>query len=369
MPRSKTPRTALLSVLVLGLSLGFFPAEALAKGPARKGAPGKTASTTAPERKPAREPLGRSTGSPTEGHLVDGVRLEEGAALRIAPVYVGGNVRYGTRYLVHMIDRASKRVRHQFPDAVLSVGHLSRQGGGELDHHASHESGRDADLGFYVSGTAGKPLYAPHFVAFTGDGKAKQWPGAHFDDQKNWALVEALLTDPEAHVTHIFVAQPLRERLLAYAQRMGVRENVRVRASETLAQPKGALPHDDHFHVRIACPKTSEGCVENPARKVAHAAHGAKGHGATARAGHGAHPAGHGAPAHGGPAHHGAAGHDAPKPSAPAPKPAPVQEREKAEKTEKKPASDHADVPKLGPFVPGLDSVVIPSPIDDVDGN
>ena len=59
-----------------------------------------------------------------------------------------------------------------------------------------------------------------------------------------------------------FRPQPLRERLLAYAQRTGVRDNIRVRASETLAQPNGALPHDDHFHVRIACPNHVEGCIE-----------------------------------------------------------------------------------------------------------
>ena len=35
-----------------------------------------------------------------------------------------------------MIERAARSVRKQFPDAVLSVGHLSRQGGGDLDRHA-----------------------------------------------------------------------------------------------------------------------------------------------------------------------------------------------------------------------------------------
>jgi hypothetical protein len=31
-----------------------------------------------------------------------------------------------------------------------------------------------------------------------------------------------------------------------------------------MQQPHGALPHDDHFHVRIACPGHMTGCVENP---------------------------------------------------------------------------------------------------------
>jgi hypothetical protein len=35
-------------------------------------------------------------------------------------------------------------------------------------------------------------------------------------------------------------------------------------AAEVLQQPRVALPHDDHFHVRIGCPSGMSGCVENP---------------------------------------------------------------------------------------------------------
>jgi penicillin-insensitive murein endopeptidase len=300
-------------------------------------------------------------GSPTEGKLVDGVRLEEGPAIRVVPVYAGGDVRYGTRHLVHLLERAAARVRQKFPDSVLSVGHLSKRGGGELDHHASHESGRDADVGFYVSGAGGKALYAPHFVAFTGDAHAKTWPGARFDDAKNWAFVEALLTDPEAHVTHVFVAQPLKDRLMAYATKMQVREALRTRAAEALMQPKGALPHDDHFHVRISCPRTRQGeaCIENPERKVARSA---RGHGRTASRGHGQTGAS-ARPAPPAPSH-------TTKPAAPAKPVEPAREQAKSEPrhAKKAPPEEPRDVPKLGPVVPGLDSVVIPAPMDDVDG-
>ncbi len=65
-------------------------------------------------------------------------------------------------------------------------------------------------------------------------------------------------------MTHIFVAAPLRARLLSFAERTGAPPNVRVRAAELMQQPRGALPHDDHFHVRIGCPPHMTGCVENP---------------------------------------------------------------------------------------------------------
>ncbi|HEX3344480.1 MAG TPA: penicillin-insensitive murein endopeptidase [Polyangiaceae bacterium] len=240
-------------------STGAFPGGATHRPTARVASLG-----------PAAMRFGRSVGSPTEGHLLGGAHLEETPYLRIEPSDTAGDVRWGLEPLVTMIDRAARQVRRQFPDAIMSVGHLSREGGGEIDSHRSHESGRDADIGFFVRSASGRQLLPRHFVQFRGDGTAASWPGAYFDDAKNWLLVQALVSDPEAHVTHLFVAAPLRARLLAYAERMGAPANVRMRAAEVLQQPHGSLPHDDHFHVRIGCPSRMSACVENPAARARH---------------------------------------------------------------------------------------------------
>jgi penicillin-insensitive murein endopeptidase len=253
-----------------------------------------------------------------------------------------------------MIDRSARAVRKQYPDAVLSVGHLSKNGGGEVDRHASHESGRDADIGFYVRNAQGKTIYADHMVAFTADGTAPTWPGAHFDDAKNWALVSAMVTDPATRITHLFVATPIRERLLAYAAKIGAPMAIRVKASEVLAQPRGSLPHDDHFHVRIACPTGMDKCIEQPLAKkkrpnestmIASAktsssrgrAHSSNGTGRTSS--HAAPPA--------------PAVRAKPAPTAPAAPPAP--ERETTAKSDA--------IPNLGEDIPGLDSAVISAPL------
>jgi penicillin-insensitive murein endopeptidase len=263
--------------------------------------------------------------------------VEETNYLRVVPVYAGGDARWGLEPLVTMIDRAARQVRRQFPDAITSVGHLSREGGGEIDRHRSHESGRDADIGFFVRGANGRQLLSRQFVAFRGDGTAASWPGAYFDDAKNWLLVSALVSDPEAHVTHLFVAGPLRARLLAYAERTGAPANVRMRAAEVLQQPHGALPHDDHFHVRIGCPSHMSACVENPAMRshhpsatvVAHGRRGAPSHGLVTPA-----PTGHNPT------------------SAPLPFPSP-------------PAEPRQEEPDAEPDAP---PAVMSVPIDDVDG-
>lgn len=209
--------------------------------------------------------FGRSIGSPTEGRLVGGMHLDETVYLRVMPADAAGDVRWGLEPLVEMIDRAARTVRHLFPGTITSVGHLSREGGGDLDQHRSHESGRDADIGFFVRSATGRQLLSSRFVAFRADGSAAGWPGAYFDDAKNWAFAAAMVSDPEAHVTHLFISSPLRARLLAYAERNGVDAGFRARVAEVLQQPHAALPHDDHFHVRIACPTGMSGCIENPA--------------------------------------------------------------------------------------------------------
>jgi penicillin-insensitive murein endopeptidase len=212
---------------------------------------------------------GKSVGSPNEGHLVGGTHLEETPYLRIVPDWAKGDVRWGLEPLVQMLDRAARAVRRQFPDAVTSVGHLSRAGGGDIGRHHSHESGRDADVGFFIKSHANRPVLADHFVAFRGDGTSPHFAGASFDDVRNWTFVHALLTDPGAHVTHIFVAAPLRARLLAVAERMSAKKDVLDRAREVMVQPRGAMPHDDHFHVRIGCPAHMSECIENPTLHVA----------------------------------------------------------------------------------------------------
>lgn len=244
------PLATLLAAALLTASFGAWP------GPPQK-RPNAASSTT-----PASVRFGRSVGSPSDGRLEGGMRLEEKPYLRICPAYAKSDVRWGLQPLVGMVDRAAQRVNRQFPGSVLNVGHLSRPGGGTVDRHLSHTNGRDVDIGFYVRNANNKPILTDRFVSFRADGTAPTWPGAHFDDARNWALVSALVTDPQAQVRNIFIANALRARLLAFAERVGAPIGVRLRAAEVMVQPRHAQPHDDHIHVRIACPEGMSSCVE-----------------------------------------------------------------------------------------------------------
>ena len=87
---------------------------------------------------------------------------------------------------------------------------------------------------------------------------------------RNWALVEALLEDKDARVKYLFVCNAVRSRLLAYAAKKKVPKELLARATAAMMNVRDADAHDDHIHVRIACPETmQQACVEEPSARAA----------------------------------------------------------------------------------------------------
>jgi penicillin-insensitive murein endopeptidase len=233
--------------------------------PSARASRGSTGAAPKLEKPPAAKPeKADSIGSPNEGHLEGGVHLDVSKPyFRVVPMYTSGDVRWGLPTMMSLIDRAARAVNKRYPGSALDVGDISQKGGGDVLRHHSHESGRDADLGFYAVDAKGKQVHHHGFIKFDAGLDSVAVPGAHFDLPRNWLLVEQMLTDPIARVSHIFIAEPLRQKLLAYARTRGVSRALLDRAQIVLMQPTASLPHDDHFHVRISCPATMRGtCIE-----------------------------------------------------------------------------------------------------------
>jgi penicillin-insensitive murein DD-endopeptidase len=198
-----------------------------------------------------------SVGLPTDGWQIRAKKLKPSGDLWIQDKSVPYS--YGHPALVLMLYRTAKQIARQSPGSVLLVGDLSREFGGPLAGHKSHQSGRDADVGFFVTDHRGKPLNSRRLLRFDKDGRARDGSGVHFDDYRNWLLVQLWLKDSRADLEHVFVASHLRRRLLDFARaRPAFRAHV-AGASQFLRQPTNGLPHDDHFHIRIACPERQLG--------------------------------------------------------------------------------------------------------------
>ncbi len=197
-----------------------------------------------------------SVGSPSFGFLIRPTTIPaRGAGYELFRTRSRGGEVWGTDHLVTVVRDAARYVlRHAPPGAPLRVGDLSALRGGHIDRHASHRNGRDVDLLFFARDERDASVPTPAFIHYGPNGQARDpMQTLHFDVERNWLLVEALARDTDAGVIRIFVSAPLRALLLAWARAHGRDGDAIARAEHLLSQPGDSAPHDDHFHVRVAC--------------------------------------------------------------------------------------------------------------------
>lgn len=185
---------------------------------------------------------------------------------------------HGTEEIVGFVARAARAVERANPGGVAAVGDLSRRGGGASAEHRSHQNGRDVDVFYYAVDREGRPMRpGDAMLRFNAEGRATRWspargekaparpvPALRFDARRNWALVRALLTDPDVEVEWIFVQRDLAALLMSEAMKSGEDPAVLSRAAFLLHQPSDAEAHDDHMHVRVYCDPgdRARGCVD-----------------------------------------------------------------------------------------------------------
>lgn len=212
-----------------------------------------------------------SYGPSNQGKLVNPTRLpDRGEGYRTPARWATRGLRYGTDELVDLIIHAGRQMRADSPDAMLGVADLSPRRGGPSAWHRSHQTGRDADLLFFAVDANGAPVELDTMLSFDADGSAVLAPGMpqerviHFDVARNWLLVRALIDNPVAPVQFLFIADPLKQKLIDHARAMGEPDALIQRASFLLHQPSDSLPHDDHLHLRIFCAPSdrSAGCLD-----------------------------------------------------------------------------------------------------------
>jgi murein endopeptidase len=195
-------------------------------------------------------PKSGSVGRPNDGALYDGVPLlSSGDLVVLTPDHA-----WGTRELVDLIEAVAREMRLAYPDtAPLVVGDLSLERGGRLGSHLSHQSGRDADLGFYYLDNQPHRRFA--------DGAAGE-----IDSLKTWYLIEMilekgkaqyLLLDHEVQRTiyeEVSIVVPEQRLLTVFQYPRGRRARVGV--------VRHAPRHRDHLHLRIHCPRDDAYCID-----------------------------------------------------------------------------------------------------------
>ena len=204
-----------------------------------------------------------AVGTVTHGYLVDGAVLPlRGPHHQVLAEQSRRRTNYGADEMITLITTAAAAVAREFSGAMLDVGNIAKGGGGDIPWSVSHNTGLDADLSFYLRDGTGGPVHPPTLVHLDAAGRCVELPDCALDVPRTWALVAALVRHERVALQWLFVAAPIKERLLAHAREIGAPRDVVAAAAAVLHQPRGALAHDDHIHVRLYCPTDDllDGC-------------------------------------------------------------------------------------------------------------
>ncbi|MSP92930.1 MAG: hypothetical protein EXR79_14195, partial [Myxococcales bacterium] len=156
---------------------------------------------------------------------------------------------WGKPLLVDALRLAAEAVQRSAPlGTTLVMGDLSKQGGGCLPPHRSHRGGLDADIGLYFRG-----------------GHQRTWLGQAtpdtLDADRTWLLLRVLLAT--GRLQYAFIDHGLQPALHEAALRAGESPDTLqaiIQWPRPIGEHGGAIVrhlggHDDHLHVRLACPE------------------------------------------------------------------------------------------------------------------
>jgi penicillin-insensitive murein endopeptidase len=152
---------------------------------------------------------------------------------------------YGHPQLIEVVQRLGGFVNAESL-GELRVGDLGQPRGGPAPSgHASHQSGLDADLGYALGARAPGDYWVPMI-----DRKAMKVLPAFGEAQLR--LVREAAMDPR--VDRLFVNPVLKQALCERAPKDPA-------ARAWLRRVRPWWGHDEHFHIRLACPTDSPRCA------------------------------------------------------------------------------------------------------------
>jgi murein endopeptidase len=182
--------------------------------------------------------LGRANG----GALMNGERLPEDSRWEL----MDPGHAYGTQETIGYLNTAIAKLFSEYSDTPpVFIGDISGQRGGPLRPHKSHQSGQDADVGYFYTTT-------------------HRWyqraSAQNLDRTRTWALVRALIT--ETDVRTLFIDHNVQALLLEHALSLGEDpewlESVFHGANGAGPLIRHAPGHATHLHVRFYNPIAEE---------------------------------------------------------------------------------------------------------------
>lgn len=159
---------------------------------------------------------------------------------------------WGHPNLINYLKKSSKEVLRKTGRQLLigDLGHA--KGTPSISGHNSHQTGLDVDIWFQtlepkknLDLAQRETMSAPSFLKSRTEVDENKWK------QEHWEILKILAKETEVH--RIFV-NPAFKKLLCT-------KKAKMFTLEEKAKIRPWYRHDDHFHVRLKCPKDSPNCT------------------------------------------------------------------------------------------------------------
>jgi len=198
----------------------------------------------------------KAIGRPQNGRLVDGIQLPDGPGYFVRRK----NRNYGTADTIRALQNAFFAVKKRLPRVHdIVVGDISKKDGGRLAPHKSHQTGIDADIGFYF-----------HNQKPAGPKVALDAQSSKLDLEATWALIEEFVgaSADKSRVDYMFIGYGVQEKLYRYAESKGESKK---KLAWLFQYPRGSRAmhglirhepgHTNHIHIRFKCPRHNKECL------------------------------------------------------------------------------------------------------------
>jgi murein endopeptidase/LysM repeat protein len=217
---------------------------------ATKGAPRIRAGERLRVFRPGPRPVAQSVGRVASGTLEFGQHLGDGPGYRLR---FPRNA-YGVEGMLKTLKTCAKRVKDTLPGSHdILIGDLSRPGGGRFPPHQGHQSGREADVGYYLA-------------SMQQNATLHRVEAQDVDVPRTWALMKCFLAADE--VVRMYIDRKIQVRMVEWLRgRRVIGEEDIARLFEVVgggdALIRHAKKHDTHIHVRFGCDAGQARCVED----------------------------------------------------------------------------------------------------------
>ncbi|XGC81679.1 penicillin-insensitive murein endopeptidase [Bdellovibrio bacteriovorus] len=212
--------------------------------------------STAPATTPQIAKTSQAIGSVNAGRLQNSVNMlevqQKSSSAGFSIIRPKRKAHFATNELAYLIQQMGQLTKSELGSQNLSIGDISRQAGGKLGRHKSHQNGLDVDVAFYFNN--------PSFQGYFASAVAVNKPHANWLPEPQWKLFKQIVATKL--VDRIFIHKTLKNVLCNIAIKNGElrKGDTSSLAAETLRRLIPEPDHDDHFHLRVKCSSAQVRC-------------------------------------------------------------------------------------------------------------